>query len=64
MSAPGHVFYFSFRFEGFLNKRNHSLHTNNNFNMNRELFQYTITKRKEKIETIEKGNSTYITKLS
>ena len=38
MSAPGHVFYFSFRFEGFLNKRNHSLHTNNNFNMNRELF--------------------------
>lgn len=37
MSAPDHVFYFRFRFEGFLNKRNHSLHTINNFNIEQRI---------------------------
>ena len=50
----------------FFNKRNHLLHTNKQFQYLIEdyftYFQYTAIKRKE-IETMERSNSVYITKL-
>ena len=55
-------FYICFRFNGFVNKRNHSLHTNKQFQfLNKTIWlQCTVIKRKD-IETIERNDSTYIT---
>ena len=59
-------FYFCFRFEGLINKRNYMSHTKKQFQYLIEgyltKFQCTVIERRA-IEIIEKSNSTYITKL-